>query len=588
MDILPGQANLWGSSKKLSLACIIAVQNYTQLFIMNVALNQHHVFKPFGRPPRCKLQSYSQIDYTMLEPMHSSLTKSLKNAPDFSSIHKSISTPCLSISRSLEEEFDTNSRIEIIAGNGAPRVRALVVEVVIAMASGVNPEPVSTGLGGAYFMRSKNGNTIAIAKPIDEEPLAFNNPKGFAGRMLGQPGLKHSIRIGETGFRELAAYVLDHGGFAGVPPTALVRMPQTKFNVNSSESISAPPYKIASLQRFVDHDSDAGDLGPSSFSVSSIHRIGILDIRLLNLDRHAGNILVKKGQDVYSSGVAELVPIDHGFCLPESLDDPYFEWLHWPQALIPFSESEIEYISSLDPFKDAKLLKKMVPSIRESSIRILVICTIFLKHTADFGMCLADIGEMMTRKFHGGQENWSAFENLCMNAKTSLSWRLIDDLSCDQVEEDIEVLQFDDSNDISWYDLHCLQNCPLTGKPTKIPRSSSERLIAKLSNMELLILQEEDSCENDDNNSDEHTTEECEKENESACENHRLSGVLMRSMSFAVPNHSNDNREINLGYMSNKEWELFLEIFHDLLPQFIEERKRMSLSKQRLATSCEF
>jgi len=24
-----------------------------------------------------------------------------------------------------------------------------------------------------------------------------------------------------------------------------------------------------------------------------------------------------------------LIPIDHGFCLPEALEPPYFEWLHW-------------------------------------------------------------------------------------------------------------------------------------------------------------------------------------------------------------------------------------------------------------------
>ena len=33
------------------------------------------------------------------------------------------------------------------------------------------------------------------------------------------------------------------------------------------------------------------------------------------------------------SGVREeLVPIDHGFCLPEALESPYLEWLYWPQA----------------------------------------------------------------------------------------------------------------------------------------------------------------------------------------------------------------------------------------------------------------
>lgn len=29
----------------------------------------------------------------------------------------------------------------------------------------------------------------------------------------------------------------------------------------------------------------------------------------------------------------ELIPIDHGFCLPETLEPPFLEWLHWPQVL---------------------------------------------------------------------------------------------------------------------------------------------------------------------------------------------------------------------------------------------------------------
>ena len=31
-------------------------------------------------------------------------------------------------------------------------------------------------------------------------------------------------------------------------------------------------------------------------------------------------------------GSLGLAPIDHGFCLPEALEPPYFEWLHWPQV----------------------------------------------------------------------------------------------------------------------------------------------------------------------------------------------------------------------------------------------------------------
>lgn len=408
---------------------------------MAAAVNQVHGFQPLACPLRCHPHSVAQFDYKMLEFSQSKVTQSLEHAFNFACIHKSSSTPCLSYSSKPEDDFPSIPRIEIIAGQALPQVQALVVEVAIAMAAGVSLEPAPNGLGGAYFLLARNGDTIAVAKPIDEEPLAFNNPKGFGGRMLGQPGMKSSIRIGETGARESAAYLVDHGGFAGVPPTALVKFSHFNFNLLKSDSDPNPSYKIASLQRFVNHDSDAGDLGPSSFSVTSVHHIGILDVRLMNLDRHAGNLLVRQENESYGQGKAELVPIDHGFCLPECLDNPYFEWQHWPQASLPFSEAEVDYISSLDPFKDAELLRTEVPSLRESSIRVLVLCTIFLKQATSYGLCLVDMGEMMTREFLGGKEHLSSLESLCATAKASLNMGPSEDnANCDQDEEADEIL----------------------------------------------------------------------------------------------------------------------------------------------------
>lgn len=577
---------------------------------MAVAVDQGHGFKPFTRPPRCRLQSFTQLDYKMLD---FKLDQSLEHDCELSNIHKSFSTPCLSNSSSARDDRDaTNSRIEIIIGHAAPRVRAMVVEVAIAMASGVKPEPTSSGLGGAYFLRAQNGDTIAVAKPIDEEPLAFNNPKGLAGRLLGQPGMKCSIRIGETGLRESAAYVLDHNGFAGVPPTALVRFSHVKFNINNPGADSTTIYKIASLQRYVKHDSDAGDLGPSSFSVTCVHHIGILDVRLMNLDRHAGNILVRHGHERPS----ELVPIDHGFCLPEALDDPYFEWLHWPQASIPFSEAEVEYISGLDPYRDAEVLRSEVPSIGESSIRVLVLCTIFLKQATAYGLCLADIGEMMTRDFNGGDENWSTLENLCINAKARLKKPLTDDdrtpiLKCDnhnqneenQEQEDEQEEEDDDEDDnddeVFRFDDQASQipETPTKGKPSKIPRYSS--MVVKFANppeqMPLSKIQDYIDDDDDDgdldtfldncgnNNVDDHVLDDNPKVAAAAG-----GGSLMRSVSYSVPNYNRDGQCIYFGEMDDGEWRAFLEIFQKLLPEAFEERKSMDLPKHRLGSSCQF
>ncbi|KAJ6408437.1 hypothetical protein OIU84_011700 [Salix udensis] len=344
----------------------------------------------------------------------------------------SFSSPCFSLATGVEEEADTTPRIEILGGHGAPRVRALVVEVAIALASGVDPIPVSSGLGGAYILRSRNGNNIALAKPIDEEPLAFNNPKGFGGLMLGQPGMKRSIRVGETGLRELAAYLLDHGGFASVPPTALVRISHVGFHVNGAENISAPPCKIASLQRFVEHEFDAGELGSSGFSVASVHQIAIFDTM----------------DFAYPSGLTILIL---NGCIGL-------------KPLVPFSESELVYISNLDPFKDAELLRSELSSLRESSIR----------------------AKMMTRESCSGEENVSVLEDLCTKAKEAIvnaSDGEEDNIDSREEKDEFELFQFDKetvhtSADVTH--LHqLLQSPPEIAKPPKIAKFSPVRSLPR-------------------------------------------------------------------------------------------------------------
>jgi hypothetical protein len=96
-------------------------------------------------------------------------------------------------------------------------MKQVVKESIKAIKNGVDPLPVHSGLGGAYYFRNSRGQSVAIVKPTDEEPFAPNNPKGFVGKALGQPGLKRSVRVGETGFREVAAYLLDYDHFANVP-----------------------------------------------------------------------------------------------------------------------------------------------------------------------------------------------------------------------------------------------------------------------------------------------------------------------------------------------------------------------------------
>lgn len=315
-----------------------------------------------------------------------------------------------------------------------PGVKRLMRSVVRGLKAHQDPEAASEGLGGTYFFRNEQGTKIAIMKPCDEEPLAPNNPKGFVGRYLGDPGLKPTIRVGEAAAREVAAYLLDHDHFSRVPHTVMVRMSHPIFHVadrgGDGSSSPALPLKLGSLQEFVSHEGDASEVGASRFSVQDVQRIGILDLRLFNTDRHAGNILVRhnskasssqSGQISMKNGSSsnELIPIDHGFAMPEALEPPYFEWQHWPQAMLPFGPEELEYIARLDPRADVELLRRELPrgSLREESFRVLEVSTTLLKKCAAAGMTLSEIAGVMTRPLIGIDDEPSELEKLCHTAR---------------------------------------------------------------------------------------------------------------------------------------------------------------------------
>ncbi|DBA78984.1 hypothetical protein WJX77_002706 [Trebouxia sp. C0004] len=344
-------------------------------------------------------------------------------------------------------------------------VRRLVKSVVRGLKACQEPERALEGLGGTYFFKDEAGSKVAIVKPCDEEPLAPNNPKGFVGRALGEPGLKPTVRVGEAAIREVAAYLLDHDHFAQVPHTVLVKFTHPIFHIQSSKESSPRPSdtasslnnaetesaaspdsalssstqqliqagraslegsrtssKLGSLQEFVAHDCDTSEIGPSLFSLQDVHRIAILDIRLFNTDRHAGNILVQRpsGGRAKLSALARLnqpqcrlLPIDHGFCLPEALEPPFFEWLHWPQAMMPFSGEEVQYINNLDAEADVALLQRELPSLRVESLRTLQVATALLKRCAAAGLNLSEIGTIISRPLVGLDEDPSDLEKMC-------------------------------------------------------------------------------------------------------------------------------------------------------------------------------
>ncbi|OWM75865.1 phosphatidylinositol 4-kinase gamma 5-like [Punica granatum] len=537
-------------------------------------------------------------------------------------MHRSSSTPCLSPTGRDLQQKDKSGLIEIVGeSDRMSKVKPLVKDTVKAIKIGVDPIPANGGLGGAYYFRNSRGDCIAIVKPTDEEPFAPNNPKGFVGKALGQPGLKRSVRVGETGVREVAAYLLDSDHFANVPPTALVKITHSIFNINDGVNPSNSfkkklVSKIASFQQFIPHDFDASDHGTSSFPVAAVHRIGILDIRIFNTDRHAGNLLVRKLGGSGRFDQVELIPIDHGLCLPETLEDPYFEWIHWPQASIPFSEDELKYIDELNPVRDCEMLRAELPMIREACLRVLHLCTIFLKEAAVSGLCLAEIGEMMSREFRSGEEEPSELELVCIEARRSIAERELLSPKADMGEEEF-LFDID-------YEESELDSFPKVAMDGYMDRAPFHFGIGgfgggrnPLSKLDEAIAEEGESEEE----------EEAGKRNvyggfqplERIPSVSKLSLSLKNTtlgkktltmnkypgakqeesyMTDSSSGHRSANEQlpasvsfVQLADMNEEEWGLFLEKFQELLYPAFANRKSITLGqrqRQRLGTSCQF
>lgn len=229
-------------------------------------------------------------------------------------------------------------------------LRTVVTQARRGLALGFKPELVLDGSGGTYILHDPLKRKIAVFKPSDEEPYAANNPRGYLRQQEDASiALRAGVTPGEACMREVAAYLLDKDGFSGVPQTTLVEARHPTFNTNgarlnvsqggasigahsispSTTGTSSLINKAGSFQEYVNFECTIDDISPSMISVGEVHKIAILDIRIMNSDRNSANLLVRRRRN----NTLELVPIDHGFCLRSVCDVCWMDWcwLDWPQ-----------------------------------------------------------------------------------------------------------------------------------------------------------------------------------------------------------------------------------------------------------------
>lgn len=234
----------------------------------------------------------------------------------------------------------------------------------------------SKGLNGAYLL------TSSIPGSKDKPEWVFK-PRSQEAENSGE-ALKSGISRGSSCINEVAAFLLDHEGFAGVP--------ETKATFANVQLAKSQLVDFGSLQRFIEHDGSCEEYGSSLFDADNIHRIGLFDLRIGNCDRHEGNILVVRDREQVRA-----VPIDHGYCLPSwrNLSDLYFCWSSWRQASVPFSEETKSYINNLNPLHDVSNL--LCIGVSHDSAMTYVLCSFFVQRAVAAGLTLAEIASVMQR-----------------------------------------------------------------------------------------------------------------------------------------------------------------------------------------------
>ena len=105
-------------------------------------------------------------------------------------------------------------------------------------------------------------------------------------------------------------------------------------------------------------------MGSRQFDINEVHKIAILDLRILNCDRNEANILVVKKLVTNSKGttnrVTSLIPIDHGLSFPDNFEiyESQIVWMGYKQTEMPMTKQTIDFIDAIDPVEDCKTLRE--------------------------------------------------------------------------------------------------------------------------------------------------------------------------------------------------------------------------------------
>lgn len=302
-------------------------------------------------------------------------------------------------SKAPDKNFYNSVNIEcVLAGGASEAGQRAIRRIRKAMLAGIKPVFVGDASSTTcYYLRDSSRRIVSVFKPetcsSDEINAAVYLRNG------GETVLRKGFSGGGAS-REVAASLLDGMHVSGVPSTTMVSLKHPRLKGR----------QIGSMQAYAPHFCSAEDVSSSKFSVDQVHKIALLDVRMFNTDRHAGNMLVGlKDRGIQFRATARdltkanttLVPIDHGLCLPEfpALGEASFEWMNWSQSWEALHPDLLAYIRSLDVDRDAACLRKVLGKdvLSKNALLTLRVCTMWLQFAADSGLSFYQMGRFLCR-----------------------------------------------------------------------------------------------------------------------------------------------------------------------------------------------
>lgn len=280
---------------------------------------------------------------------------------------------------------------------------------------GAHPVNLDAGQTGTVYALEVGGEKIAVFKPAQGEQFS-----------------RKSVPTGQGCIREEAAYLVDRlsDSRAGVPVTS-----RASIEVDGKTLEGSVQKFVGDVIGFIEDFAMPRDPERAEEFVrqEDAEALALLDMRVLNMDRHTGNLLLLRREKPHGLG-----PIDHGCCLPPwwMLGEAIYDaWIDWVQFKSPPKETtrRLAAYAHENMEMTMKLLREV--GLPEECIVTLQVCTLLVKVAiADLAIPVVRVAKLILRDEDSGfaELSWLETNVLDAAAKAGAKCRMGEDDRGDQ------------------------------------------------------------------------------------------------------------------------------------------------------------